>query len=132
VLFLDLGGFKMVNDRFGHDAGDAALIEIGRRIQGVVRASDTVARLGGDEFVVVCEGLDAQQAHALARRVRRTVSTPIEIGGELVELTVDLGVAVESAPAESDVRFLLVAADRAMYHAKQAAKESSSASPFSD
>jgi diguanylate cyclase len=123
VLFLDLGGFKTVNDRFGHEAGDQALIEIGKRIVVAVRASDTVARLGGDEFVIVCEGLSRDQAEALGRRVRADVAAPLEIGKDLVELSVDLGIAVELAPEEGDVSGLLDAADRAMYHAKQAAKE---------
>jgi diguanylate cyclase (GGDEF)-like protein len=120
VLFLDLGGFKSVNDRFGHEAGDEALIEIGKRIVLAVRGSDTVARLGGDEFVIVCEGLSYDMAEALARRVRTDIAAPLEIRGDLVELTVDLGVAVEMAPERGDVTELLDAADRAMYHAKQA------------
>jgi diguanylate cyclase (GGDEF)-like protein len=123
VLFLDLGGFKKVNDVYGHDAGDQALIEIGQRIVGAVRASDTVARLGGDEFVIVCEGMPQEQVEALAARVRADVSSPLRIDDGYVELTVDLGVAVEMAPGEGDVAALLDAADRAMYRAKQAAKQ---------
>jgi diguanylate cyclase (GGDEF)-like protein len=123
VLFLDLGGFKTVNDRFGHEAGDQALIMIGRRIEAAVRRSDTVARLGGDEFVVVCEGLTHPQAEALAHRVRADVAAPIEIEDALIEVTVDLGVAVEMAPEQGDVSGLLDAADRAMYRAKEAAKK---------
>ena len=91
VLFLDLGGFKRVNDRFGHEAGDEALVAVGQRIEAVVRRTDTVARLGGDEFVIVCEGLDRIQAEMLAHRVRAGVSKPLEIKNELVEITVDLG-----------------------------------------
>jgi diguanylate cyclase (GGDEF)-like protein len=122
VLFIDLGGFKKVNDRFGHEAGDHALIEIGRRVQAVVRSSDTVARLGGDEFVVVCEGMGHEHAERLAHRVKADVASPLEIRDELVELTVDLGVAVEMAPEHGDVSALLDAADRAMYRAKEAAR----------
>lgn len=125
VLFLDLGGFKGVNDRFGHEAGDQALIEIGSRIKNTVRRADTVARLGGDEFVIVCEGLTHAQAEKLAHRVRADAAAPIEIGGMFVELTVDLGVAVEMAPEHGDVAALLDAADRAMYRAKSAAKRPS-------
>lgn len=79
VLFLDLGGFKKVNDLYGHEAGDQALVEIGQRLQAAVRASDTVARLGGDEFVILCEGIDRSDADALAHRVRANVSKPINI-----------------------------------------------------
>jgi diguanylate cyclase (GGDEF)-like protein len=122
VLFLDLGGFKRVNDRFGHEAGDEALVEIARRIKSAVRGSDTVARLGGDEFVIVCEGLSQKQAESLARRIRAGVASPLKIHGSFVELTVDLGIAVEHATPEADVTHLLRAADRAMYDAKHAAK----------
>ena len=122
VLFIDLGGFKRVNDELGHEAGDQTLVEIGRRIEETVRRSDTVARLGGDEFVVVCEGLDQIQADALAHRVRQNVAAPVMVGNSWVELHVDLGVAVEMAPAEGDVTQLLDAADRAMYRAKTAAR----------
>jgi len=122
VLFIDLGGFKKVNDIFGHEAGDRALIEIGRRIRTVVRGGDTVARLGGDEFVVVCEGLGQEQAERLAHRVRADVASPLEINEQLIELTVDLGVAVEMAPEHGNVSGLLDAADRAMYRAKGSAR----------
>jgi diguanylate cyclase (GGDEF)-like protein len=122
VLFLDLGGFKKVNDHYGHEAGDQALVEIGQRLQAAVRASDTVARLGGDEFVILCEGIDRSDADALAHRVRAHVSMPINIQGNWVEITVDLGIALEMVPAEGNVAQLLSAADRAMYRAKHAAK----------
>jgi diguanylate cyclase (GGDEF)-like protein len=123
IVFIDLGGFKKVNDRYGHDAGDQALIEIGRRIRGAVRTSDTVARLGGDEFVILCEGIDQTDGETLMQRVRRDVSEPIDVNGQLVEINVDLGIAFEMVPAEGNASQLLVAADRAMYHAKQAAKQ---------
>ncbi len=124
VLFLDLTGFKEVNDRFGHHSGDEALIEVGRRIEGIVRRTDTVARLGGDEFVIVCEGLDQARAEAIAHRIRAGISAPLEVRDELVELSVDLGIAVEEEPATGDVDVLLQAADRAMYRAKAAQRRS--------
>jgi diguanylate cyclase (GGDEF)-like protein len=79
--------------------------------------------LGGDEFVIVCEGLAQEQAESLAWRVRADVAAPLEIDGQLIELRVDLGVAVEMAPEQGDVTALLAAADRAMYRAKEAAKK---------
>jgi diguanylate cyclase (GGDEF)-like protein len=88
----------------------------------VVRGGDTVARLGGDEFVVVCEGLGQEQAERLAHRVRADVASPLEINEQLIELTVDLGVAVEMAPEHGNVSGLLDAADRAMYRAKGSAR----------
>jgi diguanylate cyclase (GGDEF)-like protein len=118
VLFIDLGGFKSVNDRFGHDAGDEALVEIGRRIASVTRKSDTVARLGGDEFVIVCEGLDDIQAQALAARIREHVAVPLDVKGTLIELIVDLGIAVARPQPGDEPTRLLEAADRAMYQSK--------------
>jgi diguanylate cyclase len=124
VIFLDLGGFKSINDRFGHEAGDDALITVGGRIEREVRASDTVARFGGDEFVVVAEGLEWVQAEVLVERLRSAVSAPLEVRGSWVEIQVDIGVAVEHLPSGSDdVTALLNTADRAMYRAKAAARD---------
>lgn len=123
VIFLDLGGFKSVNDRFGHEAGDEALVTIGARIQREVRVSDTVARFGGDEFVVVAEGLEWVQAEVLMDRLQSAVSAPLEVRGSWVEIRVDIGVAVENMPSgTADVGALLNTADRAMYRAKAAAR----------
>ena len=123
VLFLDLHGYKEVNDRFGHEAGDEALIEVTRRIRSAVRGADTVARFGGDEFIVVGDGLDRLHAEMVAHRIRAAVATPLQIEGELVELAIDLGIAIEENPSEADVSALLRAADRAMYQAKSQASK---------
>ena len=120
MLFCDLDGFKAVNDRFGHDAGDRMLVEVAARIRGAVRPSDTVARTGGDEFVVVCDDLDdAEQADAIARRVIDAVEgSPVHLGRVDLGVAVSVGIAVADAVLDHPDR-LLHAADLAMYRSKE-------------
>lgn len=117
VMFLDLNGFKFVNDQYGHQGGDSVLAEIARRLGRCIRASDTVARYGGDEFVVVCEESDDSEVRSLIRRIRREVSRPLLVGSEPVKLSVSIGVVSvddpRAAPAE-----VIEKADRAMYRRK--------------
>lgn len=120
LLFLDLDGFKQLNDTLGHEAGDEALKEIARRLQSVVRQSDTLARLGGDEFVLLaCDVTEplADSLAVLAQKCIDAVRKPLRLrNGEHV-LGVSIGIAL-SGGAETSER-LLVAADKAMYQAKQ-------------
>jgi diguanylate cyclase (GGDEF)-like protein len=119
VIFLDVDGFKAVNDRLGHPAGDALLRRIGERMQSVIRAPDTVARFGGDEFVAVCEVADTEVARAIAERLREAVSAPYsELPPEL-RVGVSVGVAVADGRTTSLAPDRLVrVADHAMYAAK--------------
>ena len=122
VLFLDLDGFKAVNDTLGHEAGDRLLIEVANRLRGTVRAIDTVARLGGDEFVIVCPSdADAPDGDAVAQnlagRLLEVLAAPIEIGERSCTVTASIGIATVSeqqSPTEA-----LGAADAAMYRAKR-------------
>ena len=124
VLFLDLDGFKAVNDGYGHAAGDEVLATVAARLRASVRAGDTPARLSGDEFVVVCEGVDDEAALAgAAARLERALTAPMTVGG----VTVCLGLSVGSAlhlpdghetPSHVATR-LLSAADTAMYAVKK-------------
>ncbi len=121
-LFLDIDHFKVVNDSLGHDAGDALLIELARRIQGAVRSVDTVARLGGDEFVVVVEdvmGPDAAMAvmHGIVEAIRQ----PFHVDGHELAPTVSAGLAM--AEPELSAESLVRNADMAMYVAKQAGRD---------
>ncbi|MBV8084205.1 MAG: GGDEF domain-containing protein [Chloroflexi bacterium] len=119
VIFMDLDGFKAINDTHGHDVGDHVLVEVGRRLSGVLRGSDTVARMGGDEFAVVIEGAaGAEVAMALARKLLEALRQPIDLSGETVQVGASLGVAL--CPTHgNDVDTLLRHADAAMYRAKR-------------
>ncbi|MCX9157489.1 sensor domain-containing diguanylate cyclase [Niveibacterium sp. 24ML] len=122
VLFVDLDGFKAVNDNFGHDTGDALLKVVAQRLQRALRQGDLVARLGGDEFALLASTSDgAGEARALAERLIRTISEPIHLAGGTVQVGASVGVALAQS-RHSDPRVLVRAADAAMYRAKGAGK----------
>jgi diguanylate cyclase (GGDEF)-like protein/PAS domain S-box-containing protein len=116
LFYLDLDGFKAVNDRFGHAAGDAVLAQLAQRINGLLRAGDTAARLGGDEFAVLCEDAEPQHATAIADRLCAAAAEPFVVDG--MEIT--LSAAIGGCPAHlADPADLLREADRRMYETKQ-------------
>ncbi|MFJ8644876.1 putative bifunctional diguanylate cyclase/phosphodiesterase [Streptomyces sp. NPDC093546] len=127
VLFIDLDGFKGVNDRLGHQAGDELLIQAARRLQDSVRAGDTAARLGGDEFAALIlgdgghqQGAREMQVHEIADRLRLTLSEPYRVEGQEVRVAASIGVAfAEPGISAGD---LLRNADLAMYRAKAGGK----------
>jgi diguanylate cyclase (GGDEF)-like protein/PAS domain S-box-containing protein len=122
VCYLDLDGFKLVNDTMGHEAGDRVLIEVTKRIKETIRGDDTVARLGGDEFAVLLLGLHApEECSASLDRLLEAISQPIEIKGKLFEVSASIGVALFPLD-EQDADTLLRHADQAMYTAKQSGK----------
>ncbi len=118
VLFIDIDQFKHVNDGISHSSGDAALVEVARRIRGCVREDDVVGRLGGDEFAVIAQEVDSiGDAMLLAERVRRAISErPFNAGGNRVHITVSIGVARTSAGASPQE--ILSRADAALHLAK--------------
>jgi diguanylate cyclase (GGDEF)-like protein/PAS domain S-box-containing protein len=119
VLFVDLDGFKAVNDSLGHDIGDELLRKVAWRISAAVRGRDTVARVGGDEFMVLLDaGVDRTEVDVAAARIVDAVSEPLEIRGHLVRVGASVGVSM-ALPGES-ADDVLRAADKAMYHAKRA------------
>lgn len=122
VCYLDLDGFKPVNDTYGHETGDLVLIEITRRIKEVIREDDTVARLGGDEFVVLLVGLDVpEECVGSLNRLLEAIHQPIEIQGKLLHISASIGVSLYPED-EQDADTLLRHADQAMYIAKQSGK----------
>jgi diguanylate cyclase (GGDEF)-like protein/PAS domain S-box-containing protein len=119
VLFGDLDGFKAVNDRFGHEAGDDVLREVSQRLKDAVRGHDIVMRYGGDEFVIVCPNTDAAESEAVARRVQDKICKPILIPNGVAEVGISLGGALGPGPFP-DVDSLMRYADESMYRAKGA------------
>lgn len=123
VLFLDLDGFKPVNDDLGHEAGDAALREVARRLEAVVRRDDTVARVGGDEFVILLPDLKdkpRETAELVAEKCMEVFKTPFHIHGHSSQLGTSIGIAMGVGDGTPDK--LLIAADKAMYEAKGAGR----------
>jgi diguanylate cyclase (GGDEF)-like protein len=118
VHFLDLNGFKPINDRYGHAAGDYVLTEVARRLRATVRRAETVARLGGDEFVVVTESGDG--AAAMTERLRQAVTAPIVHENHCLTVEVSIGVATAAGLPNPTSDALLAAADAGMYREKSA------------
>ncbi len=118
ILFVDLDGFKAVNDTLGHAAGDEVLVTVAARMSELLRSDDTVARLGGDEFAVLCPGLaDVALAALVAERLIRAVERPIETTFGTVQVGASVGIAVDDG-ADVDLASLLNRADSALYLAK--------------
>jgi diguanylate cyclase (GGDEF)-like protein len=125
VMLLDLDGFKAVNDRRGHGAGDAVLVEVAQRIKGALRGGDTPARLGGDEFVVLVAGaadkLDRRRLGELATRLQSVIRAEVPLPDGGVKVGSSLGIARFPADGQT-LTDLLASADQAMYEAKQAGR----------
>jgi len=120
VLFVDVDGFKQVNDSHGHLVGDAVLREVARRLAGCVRTGDHVARFGGDEFLVLLENVaGAEEIEPAVRRIRAAFARPIALSRGEVTLGVSIGAAQAGVDGRSP-EALIDAADRAMYAAKHA------------
>jgi diguanylate cyclase (GGDEF)-like protein len=122
VLYLDLDGFKHINDKHGHKAGDELLVAVSRRMKAALRDVDTLARMGGDEFVAVLTDMDsAQDCIQLVNRVLQACALPVYINGQDVQVTASIGVTLypqDNAEADQLMRH----ADQAMYEAKQTGK----------
>jgi len=119
VLFLDLDGFKPINDRFGHEAGDRLLRAVAERVRACVRPEDTVARLGGDEFTVLLEDIvDVRYAIGVAERIEEMLREPFPIDGHEARVTASIGIAVSSGP-DTSPEDLMRDSDSAMYLAKR-------------
>jgi diguanylate cyclase (GGDEF)-like protein/PAS domain S-box-containing protein len=122
VCYLDLDGFKPINDTWGHDVGDQLLIEVANRFKATLRAGDTVARLGGDEFVLLMLGLASlAECEQAVQRMLHAVSHPLLVAPQPVRLSASIGVAIFPLD-DGDADTLLRHADQAMYRAKQSGK----------
>ncbi|MBG6239427.1 diguanylate cyclase (GGDEF)-like protein/PAS domain S-box-containing protein [Mycetocola sp. CAN_C7] len=125
LIFLDLDGFKAVNDQCGHAVGDSVLQQVADRLRTSVRTADTIARYGGDEFVVICEETDAEAATVIADRIRDAVRQPLESVPAGFPITASVGVALLGRESDAVVTpdGILRLADAAMYQSKNAGKD---------
>ena len=124
LLFLDLDGFKAVNDTWGHEAGDSLLRKIACRLSDCVRQTDAVARLAGDEFTVLLEGLSGGRDAAIgvAEKLLASIALPIQIGEASIKISASIGIALHISGTAVTPDQLVNAADTAMYEAKRAGK----------
>jgi diguanylate cyclase (GGDEF)-like protein len=124
VMLLDLDDFKLVNDAWGHAAGDDLLREIAARLHTCVRTDDTVARLGGDEFAVLLRLLPGDDARDIAARIVAAVESPVQVDGGSARVGASVGIALSAVGRDGDGEALLREADHAMYAVKRAGKGS--------
>lgn len=124
VLFIDLDGFKQVNDSLGHDAGDDVLRRTARRLEGVTREIDTVARIGGDEFLIILTDLTTQQDAAIvADKILDSINEPYFFSGQRIDIGVSIGIAIFPSPnMVANAAHLIKEADKAMYSVKNSRK----------
>jgi diguanylate cyclase (GGDEF)-like protein len=122
IMFIDVDGFKDVNDRFGHSVGDELLRQVAGRLVGVLRESDTVARLGGDEFTIILEGgRRVEDAGRVATKILKAIGSPYTVGNREMVITVSIGISMY--PVDGDgYEELIAGADTAMYQAKAAGR----------
>jgi diguanylate cyclase (GGDEF)-like protein len=121
VLFMDLDGFKTINDTLGHRAGDELLCLVAARLTSAARAGDTVSRHGGDEFALLCEGVDLAGATAVAERIQEELHRPVDLQGAEVRLRGSVGIALAEPGMTPDD--ILRDADAAMYAVKLGGKD---------
>ena len=124
LLFIDLDGFKQINDTHGHEAGDAVLREVAARLQASIRQTDTAARLGGDEFTVILENIKhgISDANMLAQKILETLQHPIQLDSVTATISASIGISMHHPDDERSADQLVNAADSAMYTAKHAGK----------
>lgn len=122
VLFLDLDGFKLINDTFGHDVGDVLLREAAKRIVGCVRESDTVARMGGDEFTVILSNVRTpDNIKHVANKIIEAIARPFVLNGKECSVSVSIGISLHPDNGETAAQLVKIA-DAAMYLAKHSGK----------
>jgi diguanylate cyclase (GGDEF)-like protein len=126
VLFLDLDGFKGINDRFGHQVGDLLLIQFSKRLTKLFRSEDQIFRYGGDEFVICCENLESRhELESLIERVLEGLSAPYDLNGNWVKALASIGVTIYPVDTVSSALELITHADEALYQAKELGKNQS-------
>ncbi|MBS1211523.1 MAG: diguanylate cyclase [Proteobacteria bacterium] len=128
LLYIDLDGFKTINDTMGHKVGDFVLLEVATRLSGALRRSDTITRWGGDEFIALLGNTAKEAAMAIAENLRRTVDAPLAIGDRVVQVGASIGIAVYSADGDNATSLMRIA-DLRMYREKDRRKREQVAAP---
>lgn len=122
LLFIDLDGFKKVNDTLGHEMGDRLLITVANRLNNCLRGSDTVARLGGDEFTVILRAIPKEEVAAkVAEKILLTITEPILLEGNVAKVSASIGISIYPTNSH-DTETIIKQADAAMYRAKHMGK----------
>jgi len=121
VLFIDIDGFKLVNDTFGHKAGDEILQQLGQEIKHCVRESDSVARFGGDEFVIFLDETSEEKASEVSEKIINQLAHPFWLHADSVKLGVSIGISIYPRDG-ADINTLIRKSDEAMYLAKKEGK----------
>jgi diguanylate cyclase (GGDEF)-like protein len=121
IIFMDLDGFKPVNDTYGHNIGDHLLIDVGKRLRGAIRAGDTVARIGGDEFVILASISCSMDSSFLLKKIHEVLSEPFNVGNHYLHVAASIGKSVFPDDGNS-LEGLLWKADEAMYLNKKIKK----------
>ncbi|PLZ97007.1 diguanylate cyclase, partial [Fischerella thermalis CCMEE 5328] len=122
LLFIDLDGFKQVNDSLGHETGDRLLMTVAQRLSNCLRGSDTVSRLGGDEFTAILRAIPKLEVAAIvAEKILATITEPIVLDGHTIKISASIGISVYPLNS-NDCETLIKQADAAMYHAKRLGK----------
>ncbi|MHB8126543.1 MAG: diguanylate cyclase domain-containing protein [Desulfitobacteriaceae bacterium] len=124
VLFVDLDGFKAINDKYGHDKGDLVLVTVAKRLLNAVRSCDTVSRMGGDEFVLILENIKSiDEIKIICQRIIDSISDPIRLNEDGMKAIVTSSIGVSILPFDdSTAEDLIKNADKAMYIAKNEGK----------
>lgn len=121
LLYIDLDGFKGVNDNLGHNCGDLLLVQVAKRLKDLLRANDVLARLGGDEFVLMIRsGVSKEGVEVVAQKIIDEIAKEFTLGGNKVKISASIGIAFSKE--EQDPKELLICADEAMYEAKNGGK----------
>ncbi|WP_390287226.1 GGDEF domain-containing protein [Ureibacillus sp. GCM10028918] len=118
LLFLDMNGFKKINDTYGHEVGDQLLEVVVQRINGVLRGTDLLCRLGGDEFVILLSNIDQPILESLSERIRFALDNPITLNHQLINVSASIGRSYTTETLQADLEVMIKEADRAMYKEK--------------
>ena len=118
LLFIDMNGFKKINDTYGHEVGDQLLERIVSRLNGVLRDTDLLCRLGGDEFVILCSNIDNLILEIVLNRIQDILEKPLILNHQMINVSASIGWYYTTEVSHADLEKMIKEADKAMYRAK--------------